>query len=552
MSSAKGDGIIMAHPNMPSLAILMIAGFTCGSASAATYSWYFSYSTGDDNSGQGTLASPWKTLAKVQSQENTLSSSDVAAFYFKRGDTWTFTHTGSPTSLALFDACPVTIDAYGTGARPVFDGGVLYAIDPSTGKPYDPLVSPATRNRYDVVFNISFPGSSIKNIEVRNHHGNALLIGKGASHCVIQNCLLHNLGQAGIHMDGAYTMHDNLAEYCTVHDSMRNMEVLESSNYGGGINMAGVGNAADAPYNNTVRYCNVYNNYGEGVWNVNGITEYNVIGDTWSAGVHTPPQRWAALTSIVRYNLIYSTASSKYKAMNNGIKILDEGSGGSNSNGEFWIYGNIIINRRQGVWLFDSLGYSAATPYKKVRVFNNTFIDCAVSSLGINNPDSFADVKIYNNASIFYSASGGAHAVDNGTLPNANIDIRNNFFWPVNSTYPVDSNWTLSQKTGDPKLPKKMGWRSLSNDKDTIDFLTSLYPEAGSALLGGGMTLNAEFNGMTALLTQGTHVDGNLGSSSFVLQDQRAQSAFALGAVTSALPGGSTPSPPAPTGLRVK
>lgn len=87
----------------------------CVSASARN--WYFSSSTGNDNTGSGTLAAPYATITKL----NTLWSSIVAgdSILFKRGDVFTGTITlgKSGTSTAR-----ITLGAYGTGALPVISG----------------------------------------------------------------------------------------------------------------------------------------------------------------------------------------------------------------------------------------------------------------------------------------------------------------------------------------------------------------------------------------------------------------------------------------------
>lgn len=529
--------------NLLKFLLIMIGFFAIAphSASAATYNWYFSNSSGNDATGNGTEAGPWKTLAKAQSQENTLSSSDTANFYFKRGDTWTFSHTGSPTQLIAFNNSVANIDAYGSGAAPIFDGGIDFATNPLTG----------SRHFFDSVFSIEYTGSTIKNLEIKNHYGWGVLINCPAKNVTVQHVTVHNIGHEGITSSSNCENYGNLVEYSTVYDAQRLEEKgYTVGNYGGGIAFTGMfGSYNIAPHDNTVRYCHVYDVYGEGIWNPEGTTEYNVIGTTWSAGIHHPAQGWNARTNIVRYNLIYGSPNGRYSAGEGILVADDETAFGDDSHGEFWCYGNTIIYRSGGIRMYDFGGYMVTHPYGKVRVFNNTMIDCREASISATEPDSFADVKFYNNASIFYQIAPKWGTVIDDFASNAKWTIGNNFFWPIDGTHPVDSTWLSGYRTGDPKLPKTTGWNAITTDKDIIDFLTMLYPEAGSALLGNGMALSSEFNGMTNLLTAGTHFDGNLGPASFVLQDQRVQSAFSLGAVLRS--SSDTTPPAAPSGLVV-
>ena len=92
-------------------AALLICGLVwCGTAFAANY--YVSSSSGSDGN-PGTQAQPFQTLAKV----NGLSLSPGDSVFFKRGDIWNeqLIPAASGTS-----AIPITYDAYGTGAAPLF------------------------------------------------------------------------------------------------------------------------------------------------------------------------------------------------------------------------------------------------------------------------------------------------------------------------------------------------------------------------------------------------------------------------------------------------
>jgi len=98
--------------------LLSVFTFLVFNGYAATY--YFSSSTGDDSrtaaAAQNQLT-PWKTLQKFNSIAATLNPGDQVLF--KRGDTFFGSITITKSGNA---ALPITIGAYGNGARPVISG----------------------------------------------------------------------------------------------------------------------------------------------------------------------------------------------------------------------------------------------------------------------------------------------------------------------------------------------------------------------------------------------------------------------------------------------
>jgi hypothetical protein len=81
---------------------------------------YFSYSTGSDAYATPDIGTPWKTLAKLRA--HTLVAGDNV--YLMRGDTWPevfVIEAGTGGTIIS----PITIDAYGTGAKPIISGSVV-------------------------------------------------------------------------------------------------------------------------------------------------------------------------------------------------------------------------------------------------------------------------------------------------------------------------------------------------------------------------------------------------------------------------------------------
>ena len=81
--------------------------------------FYFSFSSGSDSTGDGSIGNPWKTFYANKSGSDALNPDDNC--YFKAGDTW----IGWPHCLVQVDSNgtaghPITINRYGAGADPLF------------------------------------------------------------------------------------------------------------------------------------------------------------------------------------------------------------------------------------------------------------------------------------------------------------------------------------------------------------------------------------------------------------------------------------------------
>ena len=100
--------------SLSALAAMAVSGLAVTDAAAAPTTYYVDQNLGSD-SAAGTSSAPWKTLAKVSSV--TLKPGETVLL--RRGRTWSggLAVTGSGSSSA-----PITIGAYGDGARPIVQG----------------------------------------------------------------------------------------------------------------------------------------------------------------------------------------------------------------------------------------------------------------------------------------------------------------------------------------------------------------------------------------------------------------------------------------------
>ena len=142
--------------------LTLILLFLCSNVWGATYNWYFSddatgNAAGNDSTGDGSITTPWKSLSKANTQIASLSSGDIATLYFDRSDTWTFTSNNDVLTIRKSN---VTIDAYGSGAKPIFDGDDSYP----TG-----LTGSDVPYRYAItIANSGTPISTVTNVHINN------------------------------------------------------------------------------------------------------------------------------------------------------------------------------------------------------------------------------------------------------------------------------------------------------------------------------------------------------------------------------------------------
>ena len=89
------------------------------SSTAMATTYYVDSATGSE-SNPGTLAQPWLSIG-AGSKVNTVLFQPGDTILFKRGSSW----TGfiQPARCGGTEGNPITFDAYGTGPKPVINGG---------------------------------------------------------------------------------------------------------------------------------------------------------------------------------------------------------------------------------------------------------------------------------------------------------------------------------------------------------------------------------------------------------------------------------------------
>jgi len=468
----------------------------------ATYNWYFSQA-GDDTTGDGSSGDPWKTLVKAKTEIDTKLSTDTVNLFFNRGDTWAM-NTLIKTQFHGFEVEStnpiVNMDAYGSGDLSCMDGLIT---DFSTAPVHDTDSGPL---RWSDIFRFSRTDCSVSNMEFKQIYGNVIRL-KGASGFQLSNCNIHHFGQDAIQTDD--TVINAIIEYNTVHTGQQLWRyALRPSGWGAGISFSG-GNC----YDNTVRYNLVYDIYGEGIINPGGITEYNLVGDTYSTAIYGSPHAPIdTRDTTIRYNFVTSSNSSDYRVLDgrtsyNGIGIIDERDSepGSNNNAALAIYGNIVINRWYGIYVKNA-NVATNDAFKSLKVYNNISIDNSLNNYYFSFPEGVDAGYIYNNSSILYDRVTVDHTNDDF---DAGWDVDNNHFWTTGGSPTVRTGWQTNMVTTDPKLSGEpaIDWDGQSGATYYKDIkFSDIMPLYGSALIGSGKTLGAGFE--DEFLTTGTDFSG--------------------------------------------
>ena len=253
---------------------LALGGFF--NADAATNVYYVSVTGNDSN--PGSLAQPWKTISKVNSQMSSFKPGD--SVLFKRGETWTLNSNGEAGSLNISASGsagnPITFGAYGSGNLPVFDGTHTTDSSPQNRglvvAGYNQLTSYVTIENFDLYngikqnFGLGIGTGNTANIIIQNsvihtnRTGGYMLIyianfgAQGSTNnIVVRDNLIYDSKWNGMRITGGVTnvtisgnqihqvLHNGLDTYPTNSSNNKNFEIYNNNIYDfGGGNGAGI------------------------------------------------------------------------------------------------------------------------------------------------------------------------------------------------------------------------------------------------------------------------------------------------------------------------
>ena len=533
---------------------------------AGTYTAYFADNGTDDivgswDASECTEGDPCNTLSEAQAVIDDLAVTDTVTLYFAKDDTWT-ENTDTTTTTVVFgltvndDDPAVNIDAFGSGAKPKFYGTVA---DFSGVPDHNATTGPLKWSRF---FQINRDDCSIKNVQIAGVYGHAIMLGDTGDYgdnFTLEACDITNFGSSAIrasstHSTQGTTITKNLiynGQQLNLYNKLGSYEI-----WGSGLSMNPESGTSRAPIDNIISYNIIYNIGGEGIIAYGCTIEYNIFGDTSSVAIYIAARGADATSSTVRYNLVIMSdiASSDYDdsgyTAHDGIGIIDEVSGGSNSSATVEVYGNIVINRNKGIFFTDAAN---ASPWGGIRIYNNTIIDSASDNLVIGIPYNVVlpgQGFIYNNLSIMYEGGGGNHASDwnNPEALSTYWTIDNNHYWTTGGSPTVDADWQTNYIVTDPKLEGEetsaVDWDGQSGATYFKDItFANCVPESDGGGIGNGKDLGGTYQ--STLLSTGSDFSVLPGTQTFYLSDQDLLG-WIIGA---ALPGFSI-SAPTPTSLQ--
>lgn len=478
--------------------ILTIALFFSSHAWAGT-AYYVD--PGAVGGGTGTYASPWNSIAQVNSK--VFSPGDDV--YFKAGTTLTMT-----ANLLIdwhgTDADPVVIGAYygdglfglNGGARPILLGSHTTPI-------------PSNEN-VGLIDYVGVGYITVQDVHVKKSYGIGIQLmqnyfsdGRRSVYNVVRNCIAEDNGRQGVILARCSY---SVVEDCLIDGSSQIPTVTANGvRYSGaGIEVTGM-NRETSVYNvvrgNTVRRA------GESIGNYLGarytLIENNIVYDIARAGIYAANSR----DGIIRNNVVY---------MSDGIGTPNplpdwgrrpliwvdcEGHIASMImvNGGWQIYGNYVAGGSRGIWLQNNANdYGYPVYLVDTKVYNNRIVDCDANIYINTDVTGWTGNEIHDNYSFIFTA-GLQHVY--GESPVGVTWADNHYNTTIDG---VSGNAATSAVYDDPDLIKTTGWRALPTD-GTVDstwwaFTTepSDPPPSESALLASNTYGGATYTPTLAFL----------------------------------------------------
>ena len=350
-------------------------------AASANRGWYFSSSTGNDNTGNGTISAPYQTLIKLQ---NLITNGNVTfqpgdSVLFKKGDVFANGYTGTSgfeyvscswindprygyTSPSGTAAKPIIITSYGTGAKPNF---------------YFPTASSPIRGNSQIQHNIfEFAGveyitiDGLNFIDTRfpatNHSDpaytrSAFIFGEWLNgynadpnvrryvnnHCEVKNCRFENVSFAFGAVAGSY----NKFTYDTMINMMACTDTFGTHDIG-----AGAFEAINGYYND------FSHNYIESSWGKSGRNSsgQGMLGVAFD------------IFCLKNSRIAYNTIIDVRHAMEIGNLDLGDSTSGAQ-------YDTFAFNKCIGMYQFGYLHGGAGDPFTgnvhNISIWNNVLIE---------------------------------------------------------------------------------------------------------------------------------------------------------------------------------
>jgi len=467
---------------------------------------------------QGGDNGPWASLGEVSRYRKVVGFGTGDDVYLECGGRWTGASiyvdwAGIPGDRVVIGAYEGSEKECVSGDKPIIDGNYLSPTK------YTGLVQ-VQRQSY----------VTVENLRLVNSFGQGVRFYSGADNGIVRNVDVEYTGNAGIQW---YKSSDGLAEDCTIsltgmgwylgygksedYDPSKtyykgdyvNYELPSDKRKGSyrcaksGSGISGIapddpvygydGSGADYwdseyywPFaigavsdcdNVTIRGCEIYKNYGEGIGFYleadNCVAEDNVVYESSKAGIYID----GGQGTIVRNNLVYGTTDPEFhrgngETMGPCLWVSDEGIVTPRSRDNVF-YNNFAAYCSLGI----DIGTSRrGAEFANSHAYDNVVVGCNVQMYLTGS--SFSDSSIYDN--IFWAVDG--KSLYEGPSSSNGLEWRNNQWSDKPGSPPYDE----SDVIGAPDLRKKTGWRSLTaGSLSRSDFDVGGEPIEDCSSLGG-------------------------------------------------------------------
>jgi hypothetical protein len=464
---------------MKKILLILIILLFAGTAFAADY--YFSQSTGNDTTGDGSISTPWQTIAKI----NSTSFSPGDNIYLKAGDTWTIGsgESGIDIDWDGTEGNVITLTSYGTGAKPIIDASA------QTGD--------GTRGNgaTEVCIYCSYDGgyTTVDGLDLRGALNEYAMDGYNGTngHSIVTNCDFSGSGfstEALIRWSGDYNEITNNtftggssnynkhieisgSDYCVISGN----EVINGASGGGAIRMV------------HCAYGTIENNYIHGV--SNGQTE------NWGIVFRDPYD--IDSYSVIRNNLIDLSDSVLTGDDVLGINFWNS----TGVDATIKIFNNTFIgnNSGSGIKVYD---------VEDMLIWNNIFYDFNYY-VEINANVGASGVSWSNNA--WESCAGGADIDDSGDVVDGGNHVTSNILLvnanPSSATdfkIQTDSSCiNAGLSSGDAQLPSNDYWGTSRSSFDigAHEYVAAATAQATFTVGGSGATKSIKTNGALSIIT---------------------------------------------------
>ena len=402
-------------------------------------------------SGSGTQASPWNSLSNA----NAFAFQPGDSFLLKRGTSCSGSLTPPGSGK---DVVPIVIDAYGTGSRPIIDGG----MNEEAVKLFN--------QQYWEVNNLEIVGGDLYGIYVGMNQQNSVL-----NHVYLRNLDVHGAHHQVVNHGDSGEVHFECPVYTNsyCYDILIDGVIAHDSTISDGIFLGGWPYSATTPFNTnvTVQNSTVHDVGGVGILLgqiKNGMIQNSLVYNTGLCSgcnfssdgigyvacqncVMQNNESYANKTPVTAYDggdfdledSVNSVVQYNYGHDSSGYCLAHFPSSYSTSANNVFRY-NICSNNGQT----SSLSYQgelvlntgAGSPYDGIQIYNNTFywnpagagpvLSTGNASYAGANPNFFKNNIIYSaGPDMIYATSG--------------LAVDNNIYWTTSGnspTWQVDGN----------------------------------------------------------------------------------------------------------------